>query len=325
MERKPFLDWARHSPDGYSVKWPPIIAAIPARHFWDPQWWKAHWAEAIFANPNGNPLLGAFDYGLEHLISQPAYSFDPRPDAAPNHAWWKGTTGECSWFIWAYQSLWLPESLLADDASRQRLANALFVGSRHSGFELHFNKGLAGATPDAIAAAKDTSTNPAVLTAFALAIVGDSEGPAYPGIAGHEPSVDDGRQAAERVERCMNELRAVAPNGGEYVSESNYFEKGFQQSYWGSNYPRLAEIKKKYDPDGCPSSTMEWARSSGALTVSPSSERLGSIACVIKPSFCWCSLGLPLLQTIHAPRVMDGTTGSGSRDDENRLDRDRLL
>jgi FAD/FMN-containing dehydrogenase len=34
------------------------------------------------------------------------------------------------------------------------------------------------------------------------------------------------------------------------VSESNYFEKGWQQSYWGDNYARLAEIKNKYDPDG---------------------------------------------------------------------------
>jgi FAD/FMN-containing dehydrogenase len=49
----------------------------------------------------------------------------------------------------------------------------------------------------------------------------------------------------------MSELRAVAPNGGAYVSESNYFEKNFQQAYWGSNnYPRLLEIKKKYDPSG---------------------------------------------------------------------------
>ena len=37
---------------------------------------------------------------------------------------------------------------------------------------------------------------------------------------------------------------------GSYVSESNYFEKGWQESYWGSHYPRLAEIKRKYDPDG---------------------------------------------------------------------------
>ena len=48
----------------------------------------------------------------------------------------------------------------------------------------------------------------------------------------------------------MSQLRALVPDPGAYVSESNYFEKGFQQSYWGSNYSRLAEIKRKYDPDG---------------------------------------------------------------------------
>ena len=92
--------------------------------------------------------------------------------------------------------------------------------------------------------------NPAVLTAFALAITAAGQGPAYPGIPGHEPSVVTGRIAAERVDRCMDQLRAVAGETGAYVSESNYFEKGWQQSYWGSNYPRLAEIKRKYDPDG---------------------------------------------------------------------------
>jgi len=125
-----------------------------------------------------------------------------------------------------------------------------FAASRHSGFSLHFNKGLGGAPPDAIARARDTATNPAVLDAFALVITGDGQGPAYPGIAGHEPQVEDGRTAAEATELCINQLRNVAPNGGAYVSESNYFEKDFQQSYWGGNYPRLLEIKKKYDPDG---------------------------------------------------------------------------
>ena len=37
---------------------------------------------------------------------------------------------------------------------------------------------------------------------------------------------------------------------GAYVSESNYFEKNWQQSYWGAHHPRLAEIKAKYDPQG---------------------------------------------------------------------------
>jgi len=89
-----------------------------------------------------------------------------------------------------------------------------------------------------------------VLTAFALVIVANGQDPAYPGIPGHEPHVATGRAAAERIDRCVNELRAIVPQGGAYVSESNYFEKGWQQSYWGGNYARLAEIKKKYDPDG---------------------------------------------------------------------------
>ena len=134
--------------------------------------------------------------------------------------------------------------------AQERLADALFASSRYSGVELHFNKGLAGAPPDAVAAARTPQPIPAVLTAFALAIVADAQGPAYPGIPGHEPSVAKGRKAAERVDRCMSQLRALVPNPGAYVSESNFFENGWQHSYWGSNYPRLAEIKRKYDPDG---------------------------------------------------------------------------
>jgi hypothetical protein len=243
---QPFLDWIAHSPNAYSQKEHVTIGSVPARHFWDVQWWKEHWPE--IALPNRNALTALFDYALAHVL-QPVLDFDRRPGAGPNNAWWKGDGGQVGWFIWGFESLWLPASLLENDA-QDRLANALFASSRHSGLELHFNKGLAGAPPDAIARSKDTATNPAVLTAFALAIVGDAQGPAYPGIPGHEPSVVEGRKAAARVHQCMDQLRAIVPNGGAYVSESNYFEKGWQQAYWGSNYPRLAEVKKKYDPDG---------------------------------------------------------------------------
>lgn len=210
--------------------------------------WKEHWPEIAFPNPNGNPLIGFFDYALAHLL-QPVLDFDHRPGAGPNNAWWKGDAGRVAWFIWGYESLWLPASLLEENA-QPRLAEELFASSRYSSVGLHFNKGLAGAPPDALAAAKNTAMNPAVLTAFALAIVADGQGPAYPGIPGHEPSVATGRKAAERIDRCMDQLRAVAGETGAYVSESNYFEKGWQQSYWGSNYSRLAEIKRRYDPDG---------------------------------------------------------------------------
>ena len=245
---QPFLDWVADSPRDYAHEERINFASIPARHYWDVQYWKERWPEVAFPR-NGNPWHALLDDVLVHVMSQPAFNLDDRPGAGLNNAWWKGDGGQVGWFLWGFESLWLPASLLEDDA-QQRLADALFASSRYHEVELHFSKGLAGAPPDAIALAKDTATNPAVLTAFALAIVADAQGPAYPGIPGHEPWVKKGRQAAQRIDQCVNQLRAVAPNGGAYVSESNYFEKDWQQAYWGGNYARLAEIKRKYDLDG---------------------------------------------------------------------------
>jgi len=242
---QPFLAWVARSPKLYSVG-RVVVGSLPAQRMWDMQWLKEHWPE--IAIPDTNALIGLFDYALAHIF-QPIFEIDDRPEAGPNNTWWKGDAGQVGWFIWGYESLWLPASLLESD-SQQRLADALFSSSRYSSVGLHFNKGLAGAPQEAIAAAKDTAMNPAVLKAFALAIVADGQGPAYPGIPGHEPSVAEGRTAAGRIDKCIDQLRAVTGQTGAYVSESNYFEKGWQQAYWGSNYPRLAVIKKKYDPDG---------------------------------------------------------------------------
>src|ERR1700747_3009938 len=88
------------------------------------------WPEIGLPNPNGNPLIALFDYGLAHLF-QPVSNFDNRPGAGPNNAWWKGDGGQVAWFIWGYQSIWLQASLLESD-SQQRLADALFAASRDS-------------------------------------------------------------------------------------------------------------------------------------------------------------------------------------------------
>ncbi len=196
---------------------------MPLRHWWDPGWSKEHHRDAFMA--------------------------DPRPGANPGNVWWHGDGGQAGWVIWGFESTWLPATLLGDD-SQEKLANALFAASRHSQVELHFNKGLAGGAASAIEATRNTAMNPAVCGAFALAIIADGQGSAYPGIRGHEPDVAKGRDAAHHVHRAMNELRSVAPDGGAYVSESNYFENGWQRAYWGSNHARLAGVKKTYDPGG---------------------------------------------------------------------------
>jgi FAD/FMN-containing dehydrogenase len=109
---------------------------------------------------------------------------------------------------------------------------------------------LAGAPADKIAAARDTATNPAVLEAFALAIIATGAMHSNPGLAGHEPDMVKGKAEAAAVTAAADRLRAVVPDAGAYANESNYFDRTFQKSYWGPNYPRLAEIKKKYDPEG---------------------------------------------------------------------------
>ena len=100
---------------------------------------------------------------------------------------------------------------------------ALFAASQLHTIELHFNKGLAGAPAEAVAAATDTAMNPDVLNAFALAIIADGGAPAYPGLATSRPDAATGRTKAREVVQAMNELLKLAPRAGSYVSESNYF------------------------------------------------------------------------------------------------------
>ena len=116
---QPFLDWVGRSPDEYSIKGQPTIVSLPARGMWDVKWWKEHWPELLFPNPNGNRLIGLLDRLLSYIPWQPAMRLDKRPGAPPNEAWWVGDAGQVGWFIWGFESLWMPASLLESDAQER--------------------------------------------------------------------------------------------------------------------------------------------------------------------------------------------------------------
>jgi hypothetical protein len=91
--------------------------------------------------------------------------------------------------------------------------------------------------------------NPAVFKAAALMIVA-AGAPGFPGISGHEPDQREGERARSGVSAAMKVIREVTPGAGSYVNETDYFEANWQQEFWGENYPRLLQIKRKFDPEG---------------------------------------------------------------------------
>ena len=218
----PLFDWVRARKEYVLVK-PVRVLALPARHIWDAEFFRQH-APGIMVE-------------------------DDRPDAPRNHVLWAGDQGQVGWFIHGYKSAWLPASLLHKER-QARLVDALFACTRHWSVGFHFNKGLAGATAPEIAAAKDTATNPQVLDAFALAIIAGSGPPAFPGMPGPTPDLARARDRAAAMGKAIDALRRAAPGAGSYVSESDYFERDWSTSFWGTNYPRLAAVKQKYDPAG---------------------------------------------------------------------------
>jgi FAD/FMN-containing dehydrogenase len=218
---QPFFDWAKSSKELDAAGFQ--SGAGRARGWWD--------------------VVARKRRGSEAMIS------DPRPGARAIHGWWSGDQDQAGAFIHGYESLWLPAVLLRQD-QQQRLANTLFAASRHKRVEMHFNKGIAGAPAAAVAATKDTATNPVVVDAFVLVIIADGERPSYPGLARPAMDTDAARRNAHEIDLATAALRKIAPSAGSYVSESNYFNSSWQKAYWGANYSKLRAIKRKYDPEG---------------------------------------------------------------------------
>lgn len=226
------------------------IDIAQARDIWQPffEWVSSQSKEFKIVAPLSATAADARGYWS--AAGHPWWIHDPRPGAPPHHVWNEGDQGECGAFLYGYDSLWLPASLLERER-REALVEALFAATRYQLVRLHISKGLAGAPSQVIAAARRTATNPAVLDAFTLAIIADGDPtPDFPGFP--RPALDliTARKRAREINLAAAELRKLVPNAGSYVSESDYFNESWQHAFWGENYSRLRTIKAKYDPDG---------------------------------------------------------------------------
>lgn len=217
----PFFDWVRARTE-YSFTEGLTVMEVEGRKLWDAAYFREHFPGAMLD--------------------------DNRPGARPSHhTLWEGDHGQVGWFILNYKSAWLPASLLGEP---ERLVAALFEASRHWDLSLHFNKGIAGASREDLDAVRDTATNPQVAESFALAIIAVGGPPAFAGMPPVARDEARARSFSERIDKSMAALLQAAPGAGAYVSESDYFQPDWQTAFWGTNYPRLAAVKRKYDPQG---------------------------------------------------------------------------
>ncbi|MGI9196091.1 MAG: FAD-binding protein [Candidatus Nanopelagicales bacterium] len=173
--------------------------------------------------------------------------FDDRRNAPMGYFWWKGNAAEVAAYWGAYDGRGVPWSMTQGGKART-LAQGLFDASRTSLILWQTNKALYGEHPEAWERDLTTSINPAVFDNVAFITVGAWQQGKYPGIAGHEPVRSQSQAQFDGVMAASARIHEVTPGGGSYSNEGNYFQENWQQEFWGSNYPRLLTVKKKYDP-----------------------------------------------------------------------------
>lgn len=62
-------------------------------------------------------------------------------------------------------------------------------------------------------------------------------------------SVEERETIHKTVGNAIQGFKDLTPGGGTYMNEGDYLEPEWQQTFFGSNYDRLLEVKQKYDPN----------------------------------------------------------------------------
>ncbi|KAJ7634766.1 FAD-binding domain-containing protein [Roridomyces roridus] len=130
----------------------------------------------------------------------------------------------------------IPAANFANETSRASLVDALLQTLAHVTFDLT----LIATTPFNVPDDGSTSVTEAWRTSIWHAV---AEG----GWDGAAPLVNE-TAAYTGISNAADFLRAITPDAA-YQNEADVHEPNHEVSFWGTHYPRLLEIKQKYDPD----------------------------------------------------------------------------
>ncbi|KAI2635282.1 hypothetical protein GGS21DRAFT_74343 [Xylaria nigripes] len=137
----------------------------------------------------------------------------------------------------------ITEDAFADSASRERLVDAIFEVVETTGappslmFTPPYLYGRMHPT-----AARDTSIHPAWYEAPLMVLATTSFRPSS--------SLDERKISVAALRNTTELFKSVAPNGCAYANEGDPWLEEWESHIWGDNYPRLLDLKRKYDPAG---------------------------------------------------------------------------
>ena len=218
---QPFFAAIDASPKEFDLEFSPLrIVSTDARTFWAPTFFKRTFG----------------------FIRQ-----DDRPGVPASNVFWPGDQAQAAQVLHGYESLWLPAALRVQAARRARRRRLRGVAALAcvAPSEQGARRRSAGRSPRT-----RHGNEPVMLDAFARVIMGAGGAPAYPGVLEHAPDEALARAQAAAIDRAAAALRKVAPEGGAYVSESNNFQRDWEQAFWGRNAARLRAVKAAIDPGG---------------------------------------------------------------------------
>lgn len=218
---QPLKEWIQQSKGRYSIASDYI--SIPPQKMWDLNFWEKNHPDMVVR--------------------------DMRQNARPGEYWWAGNGGEVYSYWHTYQSWWLPDRLFSQ-SNIQDTAETIYKASRLSPVAFHINKGLSGGSPLALNTSRQTSMNPTMLNAAALVIMSSASNNMDHDWKNPPPMTKTIKTKVANITKAMDMIRALAPDSGTYVNEADYFQKNWQQVFWGSNYQKLLTLKHRYDPDG---------------------------------------------------------------------------
>ncbi|ROW06279.1 hypothetical protein VPNG_08072 [Cytospora leucostoma] len=130
----------------------------------------------------------------------------------------------------------IPRSLVASDSSTASLADAIKHISSRFGMlaAVSMNVGKQPTSPN--------SAHPYWRESLFLAFLGNM----------YDRSNNTANLVGQQVvtNDYVPALEAITPNGAAYLNEADFNQPNWQETFYGSNYPRLLSIKQRYDPDG---------------------------------------------------------------------------